>query len=523
MMPAFHFPEAPVKRLLLAGGAVIVVSVALAAHQLPGADVLAKIPGLDKVLAQKDALTTSLETATNGVAWLDLFEPASPQRMDALPRSADGGFDLKAGGFYEMRVQSFCLQAGTHRPAQGDGFLDAPLEGPRGAVIQHILEQASRFPDIPQADIQVLLWSILARARISDLPRDIQLAAGRLLTPAEVSQVNGGALGLIAGAVRDAAFDRLPPAVARALAAEADIRDLISRGAASYAEMESVAVTSDSDEPAPGDEIPSSRWNFRDGVYVRYQPDGYQESVVQVYVPGPSNVARAVRDAKGRLSRLTDPDGRVIEIAYDDSQSFIAFVGDPGVKAWALARITYTVPARDGGQPEVGQASVEGWTLVGAPNGKGAIRRAGRPVFATPPTFGMVRASFASTSRRVAASRDDGDLTDDLQARYNRASKMKGYIDKASGQGHKASAGDVVDEGHYRDGIDKVKKLDFKGEGKWINEHNESVGKLAAYTHCELSASCSPDGGGGKHFNPAGKAGVPAAGQRIGMSGRSAR
>jgi len=38
-----------------------------------------------------------------------------------------------------------------------------------------------------------------------------------------------------------------------------------------------------------------------------------------------------------------------------------------------------------------------------------------------------------------------------------------------------------------------------------------------------LSNSCGPDNGGSKRFNPAGKAGVPASGQRIGMSGRAAR
>jgi len=519
-----HVMEAPVKRLFIAGGICLTATVVLSAWQLPStADVLARVPGLDKVLAQKDALSTSLDTATNGVPWLDLFEPGTPEPGNALPRSTDGGFDVRPGGFYEWRVQSYCLQAGTHRPVQGDGFLDAPLAGPRGAVVQHILEQAARIPDIPQADVQMLLWSILARAKISDLPRELQVAAGRLLTPAEVLQVNGGALGLIASSVRDIAFDRLPPSVARVLAAEADIRDLVSRGAASYAEMENLAMSSESDDVDPADEIPASRWNFRDGMYVRYRPEGYQESVVQVYVPARTTVARAVRDAKGRLSRLVDPDGAVIDIAYDDKQPAIEFAGDPGVKAWAFARIAYTPAPRDGRQPVTGEAEVDGWTLVGVPNGKGVIKRASRPLAARVPGFRLASTHALASSRMGVGMPDDGDLADDLSARYRRASKMKGYIDKASGQGHKSSASDVLDEGHYRDGIDKVKKLDFKGEGKWINQHNESVGKLAAWTHCELSNSCGPDNGGSKRFNPAGKAGVPASGQRIGMSGRAAK
>jgi hypothetical protein len=196
-----------------------------------------------------------------------------PSLGDLVARTPDGGFTLTPGVVYELRAQSFCLLAGSRGPGKGDGYLDAPLSGPMSGVIQHALDRASSFPDIQQTDLQMLLWSILAHAKVTDLPRSLQTVAARLLDPSELVKVNGGALGLIPDAVKQAAFDRLPPAVARVLSAEADLRDLISRGVVTYEEMERIAVP-DNAEDEPGEEIPAERWNFRNGLFVRYQPDG---------------------------------------------------------------------------------------------------------------------------------------------------------------------------------------------------------------------------------------------------------
>jgi hypothetical protein len=491
-----------------------------AAGQLPGlGDVLARTPGLKRIVDTPPALTTSVTSATGRVDVLDFFEPATTVPMTSAPRGEGGSFVLEPGRIYELKAQSYCLLAGSRAPTQGDGYLDAPLAGPMSGIVQHILERSADHPEIAQQDIQMLLWSILARAKISDLSREQQAVAGRLLTGAEIRQVNGGALGLIPDAVKDAALARLPPVVAHLLSAEADLRDLIAQGDASYEEMAAIAMREPPEE-APGEDIPRERWSYRDGMYIRYLPEGYEETRIQVYVPGASPNAGVVRDDKGRLSRITDDLNRTIEITYDDAMAPRTFQGDSGVKAWKLKKIAYLRPAPDARRDEAG---VDAWVLVGMPNGRGIVTD-NAPRFLL--QLASLRGIAAGGMLGAAAAQDD--ITDDLRERYDRASRHKDMYDRwkdarERSQGGGPSADDILDEGHYKDGLDKARNLDFQGEAEWIRDHNESLGRQAARIHCELTASCGDGGKGPKKFNPSRGAAVPGGtgGQRLGQSARS--
>ncbi|MFN2383685.1 MAG: hypothetical protein ABR559_05410, partial [Gemmatimonadota bacterium] len=152
---------------------------------------LERVPSLSSFLEGDLPVTTSLDDAVTEIAWLDGYQPVRMLPLAALPQAADGGFRLIPGAF-GFAGQSYCLKAGTHGPGGGDGYVYAPLVGSKGPIVRNILRNSVAHPEIPQRDVQVLLWSIIARTKLTDMPREMQLTAARLLTPREIADLNGG-------------------------------------------------------------------------------------------------------------------------------------------------------------------------------------------------------------------------------------------------------------------------------------------------------------------------------------------
>jgi hypothetical protein len=163
------------------------------------------------------------------------------------------------------------------------------LQGSKDVVVRRILQNAVAYPEIPQQDIQVLLWAILARTRIGDMPRKTQVTAARLLTPAQLLDLNGGALGMVPGHAWREATQSLPPSLLRTFEAEARLRQLLSTIDASYHEIERLAVLNGNPAPDPASrQIPAGRWSYHPaGHFIRFFPSGYSRSEVQIYVPEP--------------------------------------------------------------------------------------------------------------------------------------------------------------------------------------------------------------------------------------------
>ena len=53
-----------------------------------------------------------------------------------------------------------------------------------------ILRAAAAHPNVPRDDIQMLLWAILSRTRVSEMPPKLQAAATRVLPAAEINSIN---------------------------------------------------------------------------------------------------------------------------------------------------------------------------------------------------------------------------------------------------------------------------------------------------------------------------------------------
>ncbi len=260
-----------------------------------------KIPGLSKILRAEPALGTSIEDALTGVAFLDDYDPAVLIPMVEAPRVSDAGFALAPGAWYAS-MESYCLHAGVHGPSSGEGYLWAPLKGPLADEITDIMRNAALHPEVPQRDIQVLVWGLLARTKISDMSDPLRQAARALLTSKQIRGLNGGALSRIPEKLFNRAFGELPPAVRDIMEAEARIRNMISGEISDFDAIEGIAVV-------PGDPpfdpnaayLPRGRWSYvPGGFFTRYLPDGYDRTDTTVVVPAQVTYQQ---DALGTVSR----------------------------------------------------------------------------------------------------------------------------------------------------------------------------------------------------------------------------
>lgn len=244
---------------------------------------LVKKAGVSMPSLQKEPITTSLPDAKWGEPGKDGFVPREPKRSLAqLQRTANGGFVLQAG-YYSFHDQSYCLKAGTHGPGGGDGYLFGPTKGPAEDAVLSIVRNSVSHPEIDQHDIQTLLWAIIARAKFENLSTQHKAVAAQLLTPRQLASLNRSALDLLS---QGPIADNLPSGVRQVLRAEADLRQMLASGG-SYADLERVAVLAGMAGMGPGSaEVPTGRWSLHpDGYYVRYLPQSYTNTIVEIWVP----------------------------------------------------------------------------------------------------------------------------------------------------------------------------------------------------------------------------------------------
>jgi hypothetical protein len=244
-----------------------------------------------KLLEGEPPITTSLGDAVYGDTSRDTYNPTPFTPLTSLERTLSGGFALRPG-FYEMHTQSYCLKAGTHGPGGGDGYLYAPPKGPAKDAVVSIVRNSVRHPEIDQHKIQLLLWAIIARAKFENLSTELKAVASLLLTPEQLAMLNRRGLDLLPGPVHQKAMAEVPPAVRTILEAEARIRQMLTTPGSSFEQIEAVAVLGGMAPLGEGShQVPWGRWSIHpDGYYVRYLPQGYSHTVVQIWVPEGSSL-----------------------------------------------------------------------------------------------------------------------------------------------------------------------------------------------------------------------------------------
>jgi hypothetical protein len=135
------------------------------------------------ILDDRPTISTSLSDAVYQVPFLDDSDPETFTPTEFLSRGPGGGFALEPGRF-ELHAESYCLHAGKYVPSVGEGYLYAPLKGPRAEIMGNLLKRSVDHPEITQSQIQTLIWAVLARTRVDDLSSEMQAVAATLLTKA---------------------------------------------------------------------------------------------------------------------------------------------------------------------------------------------------------------------------------------------------------------------------------------------------------------------------------------------------
>lgn len=276
---------------LLAGGALLSAYAAPASAQIGGLGRalgrVAQHANVESVLRGDPPIKTSINDARWAVDSLDNFTPREAKRsLMQLQRTPNGGFVLQPG-YYEFHDQSYCLHAGTHGPTSGDGYIYAPPIGTAEDAVMSVVRNSVNKPQIPQHDVQVLLWAIVARSKFEDLDTHLKQVASQLLTPRQLAALNRTALDLVPGPALDAATNSMPPLLKQVFQAEAQLRQLMTQPGTSYEQLERVAVLAGVAPLGAGSRnVPAGRWSLHpDGYYIRYLPYSYTNTLVQIWVP----------------------------------------------------------------------------------------------------------------------------------------------------------------------------------------------------------------------------------------------
>jgi YD repeat-containing protein len=476
------------------------------------------LPSIGDFTKEKPTITTSLKDAVTEVTFLDDFNPTDFAPMTRLTRGPNNGFILDRPGLFELDAQSYCLHAGAYAPGKGEGYVYAPISGPRADVIRRIAQQSVVHPEIDQHDVQTLIWAILARTKISDMSGDMRKAASALLTEKDITELNGGALGKIPDALMDKLMGKVSDAMRPIFQAESKIRDMLTTSTSSFDELEKVAVLVGDPEPGEGSrEIPEGRWSYSpDGYFVRYSPSGYSQTLIQLYVPEAFAVER---DSQNRITAISDARGNRIETEYDDQIAPVAVSGDPGVKACAFRSIRFVNVRYIG--PEFMKRSLAkwenvGWTLVGMPSGKGTVQS---------PTE-----RFSDLAKRYA----------DMDKLNDQVLGLAKTVDKLTGnKGDRQKNANVIDLGSYVVALTSALSGKTEGQGDWASNHAYMAQKAWQAELCAFLGGCStvamsgttvasanlmgllafgsdddpcagsPRPGKGKEFDPSGQAAMP--------------
>ncbi len=194
------------------------------------------------------------------------------------------GYLLKPG-YYEISLKSFCLKAGTYGPSKGDGYLYAPLAGPKEEIIQALVDNwYKKQSSVEQQKVQSLIWAIIAKTDFKNLNPELQLVAAQLLTEQQLFKLSGMGIGLLPDSVMNNLKSNLPQPVQVVLDAENRIRGYFSSSSYSYGELEQLAMLTG---VSPGQSsVARGTWGLHPkGFWISYLPEGYSQMKVRIFVP----------------------------------------------------------------------------------------------------------------------------------------------------------------------------------------------------------------------------------------------
>ena len=230
-------------------------------------------------------LTTSLSDAIHLDTLPASVDPKEFAPLLKLERTDDGAFILKPG-FFELYVESFSLEPGDPNTPRGGAFFPAPIKGGRAKVIADILKFTELHPDVQQAYIQNLLGYTVLGWDLGKMPAPTQQAATTIIPKETLLQISaaaqtndfGGKLLKMLGRKTGNSGTALSGATgaiakAQALDKQYDITGTVKELKSDNAPLAAASLVRGTWAQMPG------------GFYVRYLPEGYARTRLQLIVP----------------------------------------------------------------------------------------------------------------------------------------------------------------------------------------------------------------------------------------------
>jgi len=240
--------------------------------------------GLSKKIMNEPITTSFNDCDKSKVLPVEFGKDSVKKLLCSVPYDSAKGF-LLTPGFYKVVAKSFCLHAGTYAPSKGDGYLYAPLKGPKEQLVYKLINNWKNHPDINQRDLQLLLWAVIARTKFKDLDTRLKLVSARLLSEDDIDELSNVGIEYLSDAALKKAINNLPTPLQRIAEAENSMRQKFYAANVDYNEMESLAMLAGV-QTETGNEISRGLWTLLpEGCYIRYMPYNYTKTYIEIYVP----------------------------------------------------------------------------------------------------------------------------------------------------------------------------------------------------------------------------------------------
>ncbi len=456
-----------------------VVSGASAQINLPGGGGIKppSIPGLDSLFKKGLPLKYTLNLADPPTLRLVGFEPEGFAPLPMIP----GEF---GPGTYEAEFATFCLRGYTPGPNRGSAQLPGRLEGPLSGTINKLLDGFGRHSDIPQEEMQTLIWALLANAKPSNLNGTQQAILARCLSPQDILLLEKGGAQFLEENVIGPMMNKVDEALRPIYEADNKMRQLVSKADAAFADLERLAVLPPSEEGNISF-YERGMWAPWKNGFIRYDSSSYSRTQAQIWIPRDMGIWR---DEFGRITAIRDGDEFAVVTEYDDTVAPVTG-DDPQFVAF---RVKQTVGwgKNDSGEWERVVLDENGVMALFDPEGLTKKLKPQKidtealtnpwanlvcsltPGLVNPITPKMLREQSAAKAlieagnkRRAAAARK--------QLAQEAAEGLKEFQDKVKQD--ESTEPDIVNYDHYKEGLDAIRDADPSARGKFLGKHGRSM------------------------------------------------
>lgn len=232
----------------------------------------------------KTFLSTSFADTIHGETLPANIDPKMYRPLTELERSEDGAFILKPG-MYEAYVQSYTLDLGDANSTKAGGYYPAPIKGTKAKIVASILKQIELHPDVGQVDVQQLLLFVVQGTDLDKMPPSVQQTVARVCpkdiirqmqASVQAKQFQQGLMNLLNAHAKDKNGQQ-----------KQQLPDFTKQLEQMRQQAEANATfNAQPDAAAP---VVRGTWVLMPGgFYLRYLPDGYAKTRLQLMVPDES-------------------------------------------------------------------------------------------------------------------------------------------------------------------------------------------------------------------------------------------